>query len=112
MRDGEVRWLAKQMAKGIMPEEQRLNAFDGLWDADWHLRIGRRREEFLAELDRIERDEKLGRMFDVQRLRAALEDWPDHTETDPLKAFAVQLAVPSALLATRFINYVEGRNQP
>jgi asparagine synthase (glutamine-hydrolysing) len=112
MRDGETRWLAKQMAKGIMPEGQRRNTLDGLWDADWHLRIGRRREDFLAELGRIERDEKLGRMLDVPRLRAALEDWPDHTETDPIKAFAVQLAVPSALLAARFINYVEGRNQP
>ncbi|HET9335864.1 MAG TPA: asparagine synthase-related protein [Sphingomicrobium sp.] len=112
MRDGEMRWLAKQMARGIMPEGQRQNALNGWWDADWHLRIGRRRQAFLAELDRIGRDDRLGRMFDVPRLRAALEDWPEQTETDPQKAFAVQLAVPSALLAARFINWVEGRNQP
>jgi len=112
MRDGEMRWLAKQMAKGIMPEKQRENALNGWWDADWHLRIGRRRDDFLAELNRIEGDEKLGRMLDVPRLRAALEDWPDQTETDPVKAFAVQLAVPSAILTARFVNYVEGRNQP
>jgi len=112
MRDGEMRWLAKQMAKGIMPEEQRQNGLNGWWDADWHLRIGRRREEFIAELDRIEQDEKLGRMFDVPRLRAALEDWPDQTETDPPRAFTAQLAVPVALATARFINYVEGRNEP
>ena len=45
MRDGEMRWLAKEMAKGIMPEEQRLNRLNGRWDADWHLRIGRRRRD-------------------------------------------------------------------
>lgn len=110
MRDGEMRWLAKQMAKGIMPDEQRNNAQNGWWDADWHLRIGRRREEWLAELDRIEMDDRLGRMFDVPHLRAALEDWPTQTEIDPRKAFVAQLAVPTALIVSRFINYVEGRN--
>jgi len=112
MRDGEMRWLAKQMAKGIMPEEQRLNALTGWWDADWHLRIGRRRSEYLAELNRIEQDDRLGRMFDVPRLRAALEQWSEVTETDPQKFCGPQLAVSLALLTARFVNYVEGRNQP
>ena len=94
-----------------MPEEQRQNALNGWWDADWHLRIGRRRTEFIAEFDRIEQDEKLGQMLDVPRLRAALENWPDRTEIDPERAFAVQLAVPIALATARFINFVEGRNE-
>lgn len=111
MRDGEMRWLAKQMAKGIMPEEQRNNALNGWWDADWHLRIARRREDWLAELDRLERNDRLGPMFDVPRLRAALNDWPSQTEIDPEKAFAVQLAVPAAIIGARFVNYVEGRNE-
>jgi len=112
MRDGEMRWLAKEMAKGIMPEQQRNNELAGWWDADWHLRIARRREEWLAELDQLERNDRLGRMLDIPRLRAALEDWPDQTPTDPHKAFAVHLAVPSALVTSRFIKYVEGWNQP
>lgn len=111
MRDGKMRWLAKQMAKGIMPEEQRNNALSGWWDADWHLRIGRRRKEWLAELDRLEKDDRLGSMLDVPRLRAALEDWPDQTYADPHKAFAIHLAVPTAIVTARFVNYVEGRNQ-
>jgi asparagine synthase (glutamine-hydrolysing) len=110
LRDGERRWLARQMSRGIMPEAQRTNPLTGWWDADWHLRIGRRRKEYLAELDRLEQDERFGRMFDVPRLRAALEDWPDQTETDPQKSLGRQLAVPAALLAARFIAYVEGSN--
>ena len=43
LRDGTMRWLAKQMAKGIMPEEQRTNLLHGRWDSDWLLRIRRRR---------------------------------------------------------------------
>ena len=65
-----------------------------------------------AELDRIAADDKLSRIVDVPRLRAALEDWPEHTETDPQKYFAREFAVPRGLLTARFINYVDRRNQP
>jgi asparagine synthase (glutamine-hydrolysing) len=98
------------MAKGIMPEEQRANLVNGRWDADWHLRIGRRRKDFLAELARLETDERFAAMLDLPRLRAALEEWPDVTETDPQKYAAREFAVPRGLLTARFINYVEGRN--
>lgn len=111
MRDGEMRWLAKEMAKGMMPEEQRVNALGGWWDADGQARIRRRRGEWLAELDRLEQDGRFIRMFDVPRLRAALANLPDETETDPQKFVTAQLAVPLALLTARFVNYAERRNQ-
>jgi asparagine synthase (glutamine-hydrolysing) len=112
LRDGQSRWLARQMAKGVMPEEQRLNPRTGRWDADWHLRIGRRRKEYLAELDRMEEGERLASMIDVPRLRAALEDWPEQTVTDRFQALPIEMAVPRGLLTARFVNWVEGRNQP
>lgn len=111
MRNGTMRWLAKEMAKGIMPEQQRLNRLNGRWDADWLLRVRRRRADYLAELDRIEADERLAGMLDLPRLRAALENLPDHTELDPQKFYAAEFAVPRGLLTTRFIDYVEGRNR-
>lgn len=110
MRDGRMRWLAKEMAKGIMPEEQRANRLNGRWDADWHLRIGRRRADFIAEIDRLGNDEQIAAMLDLPRLRAALEDWPDETELDPQQYYVREFAVPRGLLTARFINYVEGRN--
>ena len=112
MRDGGTRWLAKEMAKGIMPEEQRANRLNGRWDADWHLRLGRRRTDLLAQLDRLANDEKLAAMLDLPRLRAALDDWPNETEIDPQQYYVREFAVPRGLLTARFINYVEGRNQP
>ena len=111
MRDGEMRWLAKQVAKGLMPEEQRANRLNGRWDADWHLRIGRRRHEYLAEFDRLAANERVAGMIDLPRLRAAVEDWPGQTEIDPQKQAPRQFAVPRALLTARFVNYVEGRNE-
>lgn len=112
MRDGQTRWLAKEMAKGLMPEEQRANRLNGRWDADWHLRIGRRRADFLAELDRLAEDDRMATMLDLPRLRAVLEDWPEQTEIDPEKFLEREFAVPRGLLTARFINYVEGRNAP
>jgi asparagine synthase (glutamine-hydrolysing) len=110
LRDGTGRWLAKELAKGIMPEEQRENRLNGRWDADWHLRIGRRRKDLQAELDRLAGDERIASMLDLPRLRAALEDWPEETETDLSKLYAPEFAVPRGLLTARFVNYVEGRN--
>lgn len=112
MRDGTTRWLAKQMAKGIMPEEQRINRLNGRWDADWLLRVRRRRDDYLAEIDRLEKDERMVEMLDLPRLRAALKNLPEQTELDPQKYFGAEFAVPRGLLTARFINYVEGRNEP
>ena len=110
MRDGKLRWLAKEMAKGLMPEEQRANRLNGRWDADWHLRLGRRRSDLLAELDRVAGDERFQSMFDVPRLRAALTDWPGQTQTSIREYAAREFSVPRALLTARFVNFVEGRN--
>ena len=111
VRDGETRWLGKLLAEGIMPEKQRSNLVNGRWDADWHLRIGRRRKDFLAELDRLADDERLSAVLDIPRLQAALADWPEQTELDQLKVYGPEMMVPRGLLTARFINYVEGRNQ-
>jgi asparagine synthase (glutamine-hydrolysing) len=110
MRDGQMRWLAKELGRGIMPEEQRANRLNGRWDADWHIRLGRRRADLLAELDSLERDERLGPMFDLPRLRAALDDWPEQTELDIREFAKREFTVPRALLTARFVNYVEARN--
>jgi asparagine synthase (glutamine-hydrolysing) len=112
MRDGTMRWLAKEMARGIMPEEQRVNRLNGRWDSDWLLRLRRRRADYLAEIDRLALDERMSAMLDLPRMRAALVDLPDQTELDPQKYFGAEFAVPRGLLTARFVNWVEGRNQP
>jgi asparagine synthase (glutamine-hydrolysing) len=110
MRDGTMRWLAKEMARGIMPEEQRFNRLNGRWDADWLLRVRRRRDDYLAEIDRLAGDERMAAMLDLPRMRAALENLPEETELDPQKYFGAEFAVPRGLLTARFVNWVEGRN--
>ena len=110
MRDGQTRWLAKEMAKGNMPEEQRVNARNGRWDADWHLRMGRKRKEYLAEIDEISKDSRISEMLDLPRLRSVLEDWPSETPVDPQDYFTREFAVPRGLMTARFVKYVERSN--
>ena len=111
LRDGQMRWLAKQLARGIMPEHQRANSLNGRWDADWHLRIGRRRTELRAEFERIAAHPTLGPMIDTARMIAALDDFPPQTSTDPQVWMEVEMGIPRALLTARFVDFVERSNR-
>lgn len=111
MRDGQQRWLAREMGRGIMPEEQRLNRRFGRHGADWHLKMGRRRHELIAELDRLAQSERLNEIFDFPRLRAALEDWPEISPREHIERLPREFAVTRAITLARYINWVEGNNR-
>lgn len=110
MREGVPRWLAKELGRGIMPEEQRLNRRNGRWDADWLLRIRRKAHDYREELDRIADDPDLAGMLDIPRLRAALDRLPEQTELDPQKFMPIEFTLMRGLLTARFVNHVRGRN--
>ncbi|MBN8485021.1 MAG: hypothetical protein J0L50_09600 [Sphingomonadales bacterium] len=108
--DGQQRWLARELLRGRVPEEQRLSNLIGSHNADWRTRLGARRGEMLAELDRLEREPRLAEMFDFPRVRALLEDWPETTDIPIAEQVARAAAISRAILFSRFVNYVEGRN--
>ena len=109
LRDGERRWLAREMARGILPEAQRKNPRYGRHNADWLAKLAPHRTELRAELDRLEQVPELAEMLDFPRLKAALDDWPAQTPIGE-DALALQIAVTRGLTQARFINYVTGRN--
>lgn len=110
MRDGIPRWLAKELGRGLMPEEQRLNRRNGRWDSDWLLRIRRKAADYREELDRIADDPELAAMIDVPRLRAALDALPEETELDAQKFMPIEFTLMRGLLTARYVNYIRGRN--
>lgn len=110
MRDGEPRWLAKQLAAGIMPEEQRRNTLNGRWDADWLSRIRLRADDYREKLDRAADDPELAAMIDIPRLRAALDNLPETTPTDPQVYLPIEFALVRGLLTARYVNHMRGRN--
>jgi asparagine synthase (glutamine-hydrolysing) len=109
VRNGEKRWLAKRMLKGMVPDMVLNEKRRGLQAADWHLRLGREREALQGEITRLQSDPQMAKRFDLPGLAAALSDWPEKTP-DGQRLERLQLAVGRALTTARFIRYVEGRN--
>ena len=109
LRGGIQRWLAREMARGVLPEEQRRNPRSGRHHPDWLARLAPRRAELRAELERLEQLPDLAEMIDFPRLKAALDDWPSETPIGE-DSLALQVALTRGLTQARFINYVSGRN--
>ena len=110
LRDGHGRWLAREMLRGQMPEDQRLTTRTGQHGADWHVKLSRQRDLFLREIEQFAKVPRLAEMLDLDRARAALEDWPASGEVSEAQQLLCEIALPRTIMAARFINYVEGRN--
>ena len=109
LRDGQDRWLARQMGRGILPEAQRTNPRHGRHNADWLAKLAPKRDALRSELHRLEQDPEFAEMLDFPRLHAALDAWPSATPTGQ-DSLTLQIALTRALTLARFINHVSGRN--
>ncbi len=110
LRDGTDRWLARRVAQGRVPEEQRLRRDHGAHDADWHLRIGRARQDLIAELDRMADDPDICRVVDVAALRRHLDAFPAENTLDRTASQPYQTALAVGMSAGRFIAHTKGSN--
>jgi asparagine synthase (glutamine-hydrolysing) len=110
MRDGIDRWLARRMAAGRLPDEQRFNRYHGVHDADWHVRMGRAREELIEELDRMADDPDIAEMLDIPALQKRLREFPAESTLDADLWHAYIVTIPLAISAGRFVAYAKGRN--
>lgn len=110
LRDGQDRWLARELLKGTIPEEQRLSRKTGRHNADWQAKLGRQRTDLLREVERLRQNPRLVAMFDLERVQAALQDWPTGENVPEDVRITCEVLVPRAINFGRFVNYVEGRN--
>ncbi len=110
MRDGQTRWLAREMARGLMPEAQRTNPRHGVHNADWHVKMGRKREQLLQEIERLSANERLAAIFDFDKARAALADWPESSAISHERRLPLEAATTRVVAMARYVNFVEGRN--
>lgn len=103
--------VPRELARGIMPETQRLETRHGRHGADWHLKLGLRRRELLAEVEQLAQNERLSAMIDFPKIRPALDDLPA-TGAIPVKERLLREgAIPRAIMLARYVNYFEGRNK-
>jgi len=115
VRDGQYRWLAKRMGRGVVPDMVLDERRVGRQGADWHYRMGRRRQALRQELQSLESDPVMARRLNLPSLKSALDDWPAETPLpgegkERAHAQRLELAVSRAITTARFIHYVEGKN--
>lgn len=108
VRDGERRWLARELGRGVLPDSIRRNRRKGLHQADWHFRLGRQRARLLALLTAMERVPRLAEMIDFARIRPALENWPASDAVSDHDRMVLESALPRAILLGRFVAWAEG----
>lgn len=108
VRGGQMRWLARRMGEGVIPENQRLNTRYGQHGADWHRRATPHLADMRIELERIADDPVLSQVIDVDRAIDLLDQWPE--TGNPAARAEIFAPVTAAIIAGRFSRYVDGRN--
>jgi asparagine synthase (glutamine-hydrolysing) len=109
--NGQDRWLAREMARGRLPEAQRINRDYGKQYVDTLARIGRVRDELLAELERMTEDADIAAVVDLPRLQQLLREFPAAgPHYDPAEVLPYQTILPLGIAAGRFIAFAKGRN--
>ena len=104
------RYLARRMAKGLLPEEQRLEVKQGRHNVDWHARLSARREDLLAQAEALRAHPPLSRLLDIDRMQQLLRDWPQSTPDDPVDRLPREMGLTRAFTAATFVSHVEKRN--
>lgn len=109
LRDGQIRWLARQLARGIMPEEQRLSRVVGTQYSDWHALLTPRVPEMREALRAAREDPDLT-FLDFDQLEHTLDTWPARSTLDDEVYFPCAYTLPRALTMIRYVQFMTGRN--
>ena len=110
MRDGTDRFLARELARGRMPEAQRMEPRTGRHGTDWHARMAPRREELRAAVETIAGHPRLSRLLDATRMQQLLHEFPEGDAADELANLPYSQGLAQGLLAAQFVGLVEGSN--
>lgn len=110
VRNGKTRYLARRLAEGIMPENQRQETRMGRHNADWHARLGARRAELLQTARQMASHEQLTRIIDLERMEQLLQHWPERTPANARDSLPRAIGLTRALSAATFIAHAERRN--
>lgn len=110
MKDGTDRWLARELARGRMPEAQRTERRQGDHNPDWMQRMGPRRNELREMITRIGDKEHLLPLLDTEKMSALLEDWDQGDPANSDFRIPREAGIARGLLTARFVEFNRGSN--
>lgn len=110
LRDGQTRWLAREMGRGLMPEAQRTMPGTGQQNSDWHLRLTPIRDAMRRDVEAIRGDSVLGAMIDTDALLDSIDNWPA-TQSMLDEAYVPHgFRLPRAITMGRYVRFMTGQN--
>ena len=112
MRDGETRWLARQLGRGLLPEAQRTMPGHGQHNSDWHKRLTPRLDDMRREVAAIKSDPILATMIDTDLLEHNLDNWPAAQSVADEVFYPHAFRLPRAIAMGRYIRFMTNRNTP
>jgi asparagine synthase (glutamine-hydrolysing) len=110
VRSGVDRWLARRMARGLLPEAQRTERRYGMHNVDWHARLTPRLPELRACVERMAGQPAVARHIDLARARQLLDTWPEEDPGVSCAADQWRFTLPATVYMARFVDFVTGRN--
>ena len=110
MRDGQTRWLARELGKGLMPEALRTERRFGFQGADWHLRMTPKLAQIRSDIALAREIPELDDLLDLDRMERLVNDWPTSADFDPEAFQAFAYALPRAVATIRYVRFVKGVN--
>lgn len=110
LHDGQMRWLARELGRGLLPEHLRTSRTIGVQYGDWHHLLTPRLTEMRRQLAAARHDPEIESLFDLDRLEHILDSWPEHPSIDDEAALACAFTLPRALTMIRYFQYMTGRN--
>ena len=112
LHDGETRWLARQLGRGLLPEAQRTMPGHGQHNSDWHKRLTPRLDDMRRELAAIKTDPILAAMIDTDLLEYNLDNWPAEQSVADDVFYPHAFRLPRAIAMGRYIRFMTARNTP
>lgn len=109
-RGQEDRWLAREMARGRLPEAQRQCRDSGTHNPDWHARQLPGAQAMADELERMASDPDIAALIDLPRMLSLARALPGLDPADHSAKLPYLTALPIAIAAGQFIALTKGRN--
>lgn len=112
LRDGQTRWLARELGKGRIPEEQRLMQGHGQHNTDWYVRYTPRLADMRKAVRQIREDPLLDGLIDADQLERDLDNWPSAPTWNDEAMLAATMRLPRTIALARYVQFMNGTNRP
>jgi len=109
-QNGVKRSFARRVLADRLPDEVANSRVRGVQDAQWFHRLSQRRDDLVAEIDRLEASPLASRVLNLARLRAIAQSWPADAQEADRRAGELLGGFGRGVQLGQFLRWVEGGN--